>query len=216
MKHNMYLLYYYPNNASLAPHLLLQHMNLNYELILVDRKSNSQKSEEYLKLNPAGRIPTLIDNGTAIFESAAICIHLCESHPEHELIPALGSSKRPIFFQWLTFLNNTLQSELMIRYYPQRHTENEEYIPSILAAQDKRITEALAIIDKQLSENEYLVGDSITACDYFLFMLAEWSLPVEPSPMTFPHLSAYLKKLVKNETIQSVCEFESISLDPFK
>ena len=98
MRHNIYLLYYYPNNASLAPHLLLRHMSLNYELILVDRKSNSQKSEEYLKLNPTGRIPPLIDNGAAIFERAAICIHLCESHPEHELIPELGSLRRPIFF----------------------------------------------------------------------------------------------------------------------
>jgi glutathione S-transferase len=104
----------------------------------------------------------------------------------------------------------------MIRYYPQRHTENEKNIPSILAAQDKIIAEALAIIDKRLSESEYVVGDSITACDYFLFMLAERSLPIESSPMTFPHLSVYLKNLIKNETIQSVCEFEGISLAPFK
>ncbi|MGI3027300.1 glutathione S-transferase N-terminal domain-containing protein, partial [Vibrio cholerae] len=81
----MYQLYYYPNNASLAPHFLLHYMQLPYELVLVDKRTQSQKSPEYLKLNPAGRIPTLVDKGLAIFESPAICIHLCEQHPEHGL-----------------------------------------------------------------------------------------------------------------------------------
>jgi glutathione S-transferase len=93
----MYQLYYYPNNASLAPHFLLHHMGLSYELVLVDKKSNAQKSPDYLRLNPAGRIPTLIADGQPIFESAAICIHLCEQHPEHGLIPPLGSLERPQF-----------------------------------------------------------------------------------------------------------------------
>ncbi len=51
---------------------------VEYELQFVDRESNSQKSAEYLKLNPAGRIPTLIDGSLTLFESPAICIHLCE------------------------------------------------------------------------------------------------------------------------------------------
>ena len=82
MKHwLLYQLYYYPSNASMAPHLILEELKADFELIKVDRKKNAQKSSEYLALNPAGRIPTLIDNGFAIFESPAICIHLAEAHP---------------------------------------------------------------------------------------------------------------------------------------
>jgi glutathione S-transferase len=55
----MLQLYYFPDNASLAPHLLLAETQVDYSLRLVDRNSNAQKSKEYLKLNPAGRIPTL-------------------------------------------------------------------------------------------------------------------------------------------------------------
>lgn len=68
----MFKLYYYPNNASLAPHFLLHHLNADYELLLVDKQSNAQKSADYLKLNPAGRIPTLIVGEQPIFESSAI------------------------------------------------------------------------------------------------------------------------------------------------
>ncbi|MCW8328826.1 glutathione S-transferase family protein [Photobacterium sp. SDRW27] len=212
----MYKLYYYPNNASLAPHFLLHHMGLKYELLLVDKKSNSQKSPEYLKLNPVGRIPTLIDDGTAIFESPAICVHLCEQHPEYELIPKLGSKERPLFFQWLAYLNNTLQAELMVRYYPHRHTNDESTIPNVVAAQDDRIADALAVIDAQLEGKQYLLGDSITACDFFLFMLSEWSLPITKSPLHFEHLAAYLKRLSEHPTIRAVCELEGIDLIPFE
>jgi len=212
----LFKLYYYPNNASLAPHFLLHHVQADYELLLVDKKSNAQKLANYLKLNPAGRIPTLVVDGQAIFESPAICIHICELHPEYELIPLIGDPKRPLFFQWLSFLNNTLQAELMVRYYPHKHTTDEVSIPSVIAAQDERIAEALSIINDQLENNEYLLGDKFSACDYFLFMLAGWSLPIKRSPMTFNHLALYLQRLSDNPTVKAVCELEEVNLTPFE
>ncbi len=212
----MYKLYYYPNNASLAPHFLLHEMNLEHELVLVDRTSNAQKSEEYLTLNPAGRIPTLIDGSLVMFESSAICIYLCEQNQNKRLIPAIGSQDRAHFYQWLAFLNNTLQAELLIYYYPQKHTTSEESIPAIKTAQEERIAEALSILDKQLEGKQYLLGDNITACDFFLFMLAEWSLKIEKSPLTFPNLKTYLKRLANYPTISKVCEIEGINIDVFQ
>lgn len=211
----MFKLYYYPNNASLAPHFLLHHLNADYELLLVDKQSNAQKSADYLKLNPVGRIPTLVIGEQPIFESSAICIHLCELHPQSNLMPVVGDPKRPLFYQWLAFLNNTLQAELMVRYYPHRHTNDVATISNIIAAQDERIAEALAIINNQLKYNQYLIGDTLTACDYFLFMLAQWSLPIEKSPLTFENLAAYLKRLCDDSTIKAVCEIEGIDLAPF-
>jgi glutathione S-transferase len=193
----------------------MHHMGLEYELLLVDTESNSQNSTEYLKLNPAGRIPTLVDNGLVIFESPAICIHLCEQHPEHGLIPKQGTKERPLFFQWLTYLNNTLQAELMVLYYPHRHTTDESTIPNVVAAQEKLIANALSIINEQLSDKPYLLGSQITACDFFLFMLAEWSLHIEKSPFTFQHLADYLKRLSKHPTIRAVCDIEGVDLKPF-
>ncbi|WP_318513025.1 glutathione S-transferase family protein [Photobacterium leiognathi] len=204
-------LYYYPNNASLAPHFLLHHVNANYELVLVDKKSDAQKSQSYLALNPAGRIPTLVVGEQAIFESAAICIHICELFPQYQLMPTLGDSNRPLFFQWLMFLTNTLQAQLMVRYYPHRNTEQQSDIFSIVSAQEQRIIETLAIINGQLAKNRYLLGDKLSACDYFLFMLAEWSFPL-PSSTSFPYLSQYLERLLCEPTIQAVCEIEGIDI----
>lgn len=212
----MYQLYYYPNNASLAPHFLLKHMGLKHDLIRVDRESNWHKSCEYLKLNPTGRIPALVSEGFAMFESAAICVHLCESHPEHGLMPAIGTPQRAQFLQWMMFLTNTLQAELMVRYYPERHISDSSMVDKVVAAQDERIGEALDVLDQRLQKQSYLCGDDLSACDFFLFMLSEWSLVIEQSPMTFPHLSSYLKRLSRLETIQTVCEIEGIDLSVFR
>ncbi|WP_070964403.1 glutathione S-transferase family protein [Vibrio sonorensis] len=212
----MYQLYYYPNNASLAPHLLLHYMELEYQLLLVDRKNQAHKSQEYLKLNPAGRISTLVYQDRPLFESPAICIFLCEQHPEHKLIPPLGTFERAEFFQWLAYLNNTLQSELMVRYYPHRHTNDEKAIPAVVEAQDERIGEALQVINDQLQDKTYLLGNTISACDFFLFMLAQWSLPVKRNPMTFDRLADYLARLAKHPTVMAVCEKENIDLTPFR
>jgi len=140
----------------------------------------------------------------------------CPQHrTQYELMPATGDPKRPLFFQWLSYLNNTLQAELLVRIYPNRHTTDESAGPGIVAAQDERIGEVLSIINDQLAHKPYLLGDKLSACDYFLFMLAEWSLRVTPSPMTFAHLAEYLNGLANNETVKAVCALEDIDLSPF-
>ncbi len=87
----MYQLYYYPGNASMAPHFILEALGVDYELVLVARKTEAQKSADYPALNPAGRIPTLVNGDSVLFESPAICLYLGEQHPEQQLIPEAGT-----------------------------------------------------------------------------------------------------------------------------
>lgn len=65
----MYQLHYFPSNANAAPHMVLEEIGQKYELVLVDRAKNAQKSKEYLKINPNGRIPVLVDGDLVLFES---------------------------------------------------------------------------------------------------------------------------------------------------
>jgi len=196
----------------MAPHLILEELKADFELIKIDRTKNAQKSSEYLALNPAGRIPTLIDNGFAIFESPAICIHLAETHPSSNLIPVLGDNNRALFFQWIMYLSNTVQAELMVYFYPQKHTTDINAIENIAQSQECRITEMFALLDHQLENKDYLVGHNITACDYFLFMLAIWADEFKKPPLAFNNLSRYLCNLAKRDAVIRVCKKENISL----
>jgi len=200
----------------MAPHFILEELNVSYELISVDRKSNAQKSPEYLALNPAGRIPTLIDGELTIFESPAICVHLAEANPAAKLIPSIGNNNRAMFFQWLMYLTNTVQAELMVYFYPQKHTTESSNSESIKTAQEERITEMFQLLDQELENKDFLIGDSISACDYFLFMLAVWADEFKKPPLAFTHLSKYLRKLAKRDAIIRVCQKENLSLSDYQ
>nr|WP_279546118.1 glutathione binding-like protein [Pseudoteredinibacter isoporae] len=103
----------------------------------------------------------------------------------------------------------------MVYYYPHRHTDREDTVPSVRAAQQQCIANALSIINDQLELQPYLLGEQLSACDYFLFMLAEWSLPIEQSPLSFKNLAAYLKRMAENPSIRAVCDIEGMDISPF-
>ncbi len=95
----MYQLYYCRGKASLTPHMLLQELDVPYQLIPIDVKNNQHKSPQYLALNPMGKIPLLVDNDTNISETAAICLYLADKHPEKNFAPALGTATRGHFYK---------------------------------------------------------------------------------------------------------------------
>ncbi|WP_062063640.1 glutathione S-transferase family protein [Cellvibrio sp. OA-2007] len=208
----MYQLFYYPRNASFAPHMLLAEMQLDYELVLVDRKTEAQKNPEYLKLNPTGRIPTLVFEGEAIYESAAICLFLCEQHPEKNMMPAQGTIARAKFYQWLFYLNASLQPELMVYFYPQKHTCDESGKAAIKQAQQQRIEEMLSLLDNELENKKYLLGDNISACDFVLFMLLHWGSGLNRPPLSFPNLERFLRDMATRKSVRQVCVTEETSL----
>ena len=208
----------------MAPHFVLEEMGVDYQLNLVNRKSNAQKSNEYLKLNPTGRIPTLVevsensDSPLVVFESAAICMYLCDKNPQSNLMPEIGDPDRALFYQWLMYLNNTLQAELMIYFYPDKHTDDTENksISAIVSAQETRITAMFELLDKELADKEFLVGNCVTVCDFFLFMLAVWADELETPPLSWPNLSRYLRNLAKRPSVIQVCNKENLSLDDYQ
>jgi glutathione S-transferase len=212
----MIKLFYYPNNASLAPHFVLHALNLPYELVLVDRQNNYHQSSDYLAMNPSGRIPALVDGDVTMFESAAICSYLCEKVENYSLIPAVGDPKRAYYLQWLSYLNNTLQTELLVYYYPQRHTDDPNGTVAVKSAQDKRIAQVLTILDHHLATSHYMLGDQVSVCDYFLFMLLEWSMPTSKPPTSFKHLNQFIQRMLVDPSIKAVCDIESIDLSIFK
>ena len=94
----MYQLHYFPANANAAPHMLLEELGVKYDLLLVDRAKNAQKSKEYLKINPNGRIPTLVDKDLVLFEAAVIVLHLVDQHPDAGLAAKVGTPERAKFY----------------------------------------------------------------------------------------------------------------------
>lgn len=207
-------LHYFPGNASLAPHILLEEMALPFELKLVDRNQGEHKSPAYLKLNPNGLIPVLIDGDLVLYEAAAICLHIVDTHPENELAPPLGTAERAHFYKWLVWMTNTLQPTLIRYYYPERMVDpgNTEG-----AAQAKRQAEAQASalldqLDAQLASHgaPWLLGERYSACDPYAFMLGRWTRNFARPARSLPHLGPYLQRMLERPAVQRAVATEQL------
>ena len=105
----MYTLYYSPGAASFAVHWLLLELDVPHRLEKIDLDGGQQRSEEYLRLNPNGRVPTLVVDGRAMYECAALMLLLADRHPDAALAPNVESPERESYCQWIVHLANTLQ-----------------------------------------------------------------------------------------------------------
>jgi glutathione S-transferase len=211
----MYKLYYYPGNANLAPHMLLEELGVAYELVLVDRTRDAHRSPEYLKLNPNGRIPTLIDGDLVLFETAAICLHLVDRHPQAGLAPAVGSRERAEFYKWLIYLTNTLQAELITYFYPERLADDEAATAQVKAHAEVRVGTMLDLIENTLAEKggPYLLGERYSAVDPYLLMLSRWTRMMHNPARNRPHLGSYLQRMVARPAVQRAFAQEELG-DP--
>lgn len=212
----MYTLYYFPGNANLVPHMLLEEIGAPYELALVDRNNNAQKSPEYLKLNPSGRIPVLIDPSLdlVLFETAAIALHLADRHPAANLAPPLGTKERATMLKWLMYLTNTLQAELLIYFYPHRLTGGDEAMAAVVKREaEQRVAGMIDILDAELarSRGPWLLGEQYTIVDPYLLMLSRWTRMMARPARELPSLRDFLGAMTARPAVQRAFEMEELA-----
>ena len=202
---SMIQLHYYPSTASMAPHILLEEMGAPFELVLVDRTQDVHKTQQYLKLNPNGLIPVLTEGDLVLYESAAICLHLCDSHPEAGLAPALGSPERAHFYKWLIWLTNTLQSTLIIYFYPERwmNASNPAGAAELKTHAEAKVRVLLDQLDSELARHggPWLLGANYTALDAYALMLCRWTRNFGQPARTRPQLGAYLQRVLARPAV---------------
>ena len=179
----MYTLYYSPGTASLVVHLALLETGAPYRLEKVDFDKNAQKSPEYLRINPLGRVPTLIVDGRPQFESVALLMLLAERHPEAGLAPSQGSPARAAWYQWLAFLATSLGSVYRFWFYPP-DLGTPEHTPAVREALRQGIEDAWSVVDAHLAANgPYMLGAGFSGVDLLATMYMRWSRNM-PRPAT--------------------------------
>jgi glutathione S-transferase len=208
----MYRLYYYPSNASLAPHFLLEEIGAPHELVLVDRSVDAQRSEAYRKLNPNARIPTLIDGDLILWEAAAICLHLVDRHPECGLAPELATRERGHFYKWIAYLTNTIQAEQIIYFYPERFSDDPAHAPAIKSRAEARVGAMFDMVDTQLAaDGPYLLGRHLSAADHYLLMVARWSRHFARPARQLPAVGRLLRMLAERPAVARTFASEGIT-----
>ncbi|WP_112662510.1 glutathione S-transferase family protein [Microvirga flavescens] len=206
----MIALYYYPGNASLLPHMILREANASFEMRFVDQPNRAQKSPEYLKLNPNGRIPVLVDGDLVLYETAAIALHLCDKFPEAGLAPAPGTPERAEFYKWMIHLTNTPQAEYRAWFYPHEHTTDEAAVESVKRKAGERLTGMFDVISNQLEDRTWLLGERFSVADLFLLMLIRWGRAMPRPPRELPNLQRLADRVLARPAVQEAFEVEGL------
>lgn len=212
----MIQLYYYPSTAAMVPHIVLEEIGVPYARVLVDRTCDAHKTPDYLRLNPNGLIPVLADGDLVLYETAAIVLHLCDTHPQAKLAPELGSAARAHFYKWLMWLTNTLQAALSIYFYPERWVDEANVAG---AAQLKRHAQAkvagmLQQLDHELARHRapWFLGEHYTALDAYVFTLCRWTRHFSVGrARDHVHLAPYLQRMLDRPAVQRVFAAEELS-----
>ena len=211
----MITLHYHPGNASFTPHVLLHEIGVPFQLQLVDRAQRAHKSPAYLALNPNGLIPVLVDGSLVLYETAAICLHLADTHPAAGLAPALATAERAHFYKWLVWLTNTLQATLMHYFYPERMVDegNTAAAAQVKAHAQARVHDGLAQIDTQLAGHggPWLLGERYSAVDPYAFMLCRWTRGFDDKPARdHAHIAPFLQRMLARPAVQRTIEAEQL------
>ena len=173
------------------------------------------KSAEYLRLNPNGLIPVLVDGDTVLYETAAICLHLADTHPESEMAPRLATPERAEFYKWLMWLTNTLQTALIVYFYPERWVDADNTLGAnqVKSHAESKIGTLLDQLESQLqsSDGPWLLGEQYTILDPYAFMLCRWTRGFTKPARVWPLLGQYLQRMLARPAIQRVIKTEGLA-----
>ncbi|MFM0075155.1 glutathione S-transferase family protein [Paraburkholderia sediminicola] len=190
-----YRLYYSPGAASMAVHWMLIEMGIQFDVDLVDIDAGNQRNPEYLRLNPAGRVPTLMVDGAPRHESAALLMLLAERHPETALAPAPGSADRAAWLELTIYLANTLLPSMRDWFYADVDGDPAG-AEAVRALARRHIEEACDRLDTDLADGrDYLVGGKLSTADFLAVVVMRWTRHMPRPALGWPHLARYIRGL---------------------
>lgn len=165
---NKYKLFYSPGACSLAVHTVLNAVKADFELVLTKIDGKQNYSEEYLKLNPMGQVPVLVDGDKILRESAAIMISLLEK-AKHDLLPQSGDARNSAI-QWLLFFNSSMHQTYSAYFLISKNLPTPEEAKTLIT---KRINKLWRYVEKEMTA-DFIAGDKPTAGDILMAVIANW------------------------------------------
>lgn len=166
-------LYYMPGACPLADHIVLEWVGAPYEMVEVKR--DKLKSPEYLKINPRGAVPALVDGDFVLTENVAILNYIADLYPEKKLHGDGTPRGRAEVNRWLGFINSDLHQSFKPMFGPASFIADASQHAELAANASKKLSELFKIINTPLTKHDWLAGAHRSIADPYLFVLLTWA-----------------------------------------
>jgi glutathione S-transferase len=186
-------LYYMPGACPLAAHIVLEWIGAPYEIVEVKR--DKLRSPEYLKINPGGLVPALVDNDVVLTENVAILHYLAELHPQAQLNGDGTPRSHAEVNRWLGFINSDLHQSFKPIFAPGRYIADEAQHAELAAHAKEKLRGLFALADAPLARHDWLAGTQRSIADPYLYVLLRWAKGKAIDLSGLDHLERFFKRM---------------------
>jgi glutathione S-transferase len=191
--------------CALAVHIALEESRAPYETVRVDVRNNAQRSPEYLALNPMGRVPLLITEQGPLTETPALLIYIAQAFPQSGLAPL-----DPFALAQVQAFNSYLASTVHVAHAHGRRGARWADGPEAHQAMARKVaqnmTDCFTLIEQRLFKGPWVMGDTYTVCDPYLFTIAGWLESDGVDPTQFPKVHRFTQRMAERAAVKRVLE----------
>ncbi len=204
----MYTLFYSPNACSLASHIALAESGLPYEVRRVNFAENEQRSPEYLKHNPNGRVPALVTEKGTLIESPAILAFIAQSAPDAKLAPL----DDPFEFARMQGFNSFIASSLHVAYAHNkrgyRWADGQEALDAMKRKVAPNMRMYFGMVENDFLTGLWVLGEAYSVADPYLFTMADWLEGLGIDREEFPKVADHYRRMMERPAVQKALSVE--------
>lgn len=205
----MIKLYYEKGTCALASHIALEEAGAEYSTVRVNFAANEQRSPEYLAVNPKGRVPSLVTDRGILTETPAMLAFIAQSFPKACLAPL----DDPFRFAEIQAFNSYLCSTVHVAHAHRSRGTRWADDPSAIEAMKRKVPDSMGacfdLIESKMFGGPWVMGESYTICDPYLFTIAGWLEVDSVDPARFPKVKAHRDRMSERPAVRKVVAEET-------
>jgi glutathione S-transferase len=195
-------LYYAAHTCALASHIALEDAGAEYSTVRIDFAANEQRSPEYLAINPKGRVPALVTGRGILTETPAMLAFIAQSFPGARLAPL----DDPFAFAEVQAFNSYLCATLHVAHAHRMRGTRWADDPAAIEAMKRKVPDSVGacyeLIEGKMLRGPWVMGDSYTICDPYLFTVAQWMEGDSIDPSRFPKVSDHRQRMSERAAVR--------------
>ncbi len=198
----MIKLYYAAHTCSLASHIALEDAGADYSTVRISFADEEQRKPQYLAINPKARVPALVTDRGILTETPAMLVYIAQSFPQARLAPM----DNPFSFAEVQAFNSYLCATLHVahahRMRGYRWTDDAAAVASMARKVPDSVSACYRLIEDGMLRGPWVMGDSYTICDPYLFTVAQWLEGDGVDPLKFPKVIAHRQRMSERPAVK--------------
>jgi len=200
----MLTLYFAKGTCALASHLALEYSGADYRTVRIDFSTRQQRSPEYLRLNPKGRVPALVTDRGVLTETPALLQFIAQSFPDAKLAPLDDAFELARVNEFNSYLCSTVHVAHSHRMRGYRWVDDDASMAAMKKKVPQNIRDCFAMIERQMLEGPWVMGDRFSICDTYLYTVASWMESDGVDRNDFPKVADHHARMSADPIVQKV------------